>query len=126
MATPAMRHPGPIDYEIARAEADAAETARRALRDAAVPARSPCCRAWTYHDHGTGTWRGCQCGRGFAVPGPSAADEAAAVREAEETARDAVLQPRLDQLRQRIRVEQRRDRRPRNAVRAAMRSALLH
>lgn len=60
------------------------------------------------------------------MPGPSAAEEAAAVREAETRARDGVLSPRLDHLRQLVRTEERRDRRRLRDLVPGWRQALLH
>src|SRR5262245_30824742 len=123
--TTRWQDPSPLDVALARAEVDAATAARAALRDRA-PASSPCCQSRAYHDSVGGTWRCGMCGRGFAVPGPSAAEEEAAVREAKAAARARVLDPVLDTLRRRIATERDRDRRALGPLQAAWHEYLLH
>src|SRR5262245_5867051 len=107
-AAPRWQDPGPLDLALARAEVDAATAARAALR-ARAPASSPCCQSRAYRDGLGGPWRCGMCGRGFDVPGPSAAEEAVAVREATDAARARVLDPALATLRRRIATERARD-----------------
>src|SRR5262245_42817815 len=124
-AAPRWQDPGPLDLALARAEVDAATAARAALRDRA-PASSPCCQSRAYRDGTAGTWRCGMCGRGFDVPGPSAVEEEADVREATAAARARVLDPVLDTLRRRIATERDRDRRALGPLQAAWREYLLH